>query len=143
MSLENRYDTQNIFARIIRGEMPKVSVFEDDHVLAFMDVFPQSDGHVLVISKEAQSVNLVDLPADDLSRIMATVQKISRAVVAALAPDGFRIVQFNGEAAGQTVFHTHFHIIPVYQGRDLAPHGEGMAPADVLEATAEKIRNAL
>lgn len=143
MSLNNTYDDQNIFAKIIRGEMPKVAVHEDEDTLAFMDVFPQSEGHVLVISKTAKAVNLFDLEADDLQKIMRAVQRVAGAVKAALSPDGVRIVQFNGEAAGQTVFHTHFHIIPVYEGRALGRHGEGMAQPAELEALAEKIRHAL
>ncbi len=143
MSLNTTYDSENIFAKIIRGEMPKVAVYEDQETLAFMDVFPQSEGHVLVISKTAQAVNLSDLDPKALGHMMQTVQKVSGAVVKALAPDGFRIVQFNGEAAGQTVYHTHFHIIPVYDGQALGRHGEGMAHSDALEAIAEKIRYAL
>lgn len=143
MTLNKTYEDDNIFARIIRGEMPKVPVFEDEHTLAFMDVFPQSEGHILVVSKTARAVNLLDLDADALAHMIATVQRVSRAVVDALRPDGFRIVQFNGEAAGQTVYHTHFHIIPVRDGYPLGHHGEGMADPEELEAIAQKVRNAL
>ena len=143
MSLNQSYDDDNVFAKIIRGDMPKVTVYEDEHTLAFMDVFPQSEGHVLVISKLAKSVNLTDLDREQMVRIMETVQKVSSAVVKALAPAGFRVVQYNGEAAGQSVYHTHFHIIPVYEGQSLGRHGENMAQTDELEAVAEKIRNAL
>ena len=143
MTLSATYDDNNIFAKIVRGEMPKITVYEDAKTLAFMDVFPQTEGHVLVISKHAKAVNLLDLPADALAEMMATVQKVSGAVVRALSPDGFRIVQFNGAPAGQTVYHTHFHILPMWEGRTLGRHGEGMAPREQLEATAEKIRHAL
>lgn len=143
MSLEMVYDPANIFAKIVRGEMPKVAVYEDESTLAFMDVFPQSEGHTLVIHKRAEAVNFLDLPPEALAKVIATTQKVSRAVVKSLNPDGFRIVQFNGEAAGQTVYHTHMHIIPMWNGRALSRHAEGMAPADELEATAQKIRNAL
>ncbi|NNU17178.1 HIT family protein [Parvularcula sp. ZS-1/3] len=143
MSLNLSYDDENVFAKIIRGEMPKVTVYEDDHTLAFMDVFPQSEGHVLVISKLSKSVNLCDLDEDEMCFTLRAAQKVARAVVKALAPDGFRLVQYNGEAAGQTVFHTHFHIIPVWEGRSLGRHGEGMASPEELEAVAERIRHAL
>ncbi|MEM9285721.1 MAG: HIT family protein [Pseudomonadota bacterium] len=143
MSLETTYDPQNIFAKIIRGEMPKVAVYEDESTLAFMDVFPQSEGHTLVIHKRAEAVNFLDLPPEALAKVIATTQKVARAVVEALKPDGFRIAQFNGEAAGQTVYHTHMHIIPMWNDRTLGRHGEGMAPADELEAIAAKIKNAL
>ncbi|GGY52325.1 HIT family protein [Parvularcula lutaonensis] len=143
MSLNISYDDNNVFARIIRGELPKVAVFEDEHTLAFMDAFPQSEGHTLVISKLAKAVNITDLDPDEMCRIMRTVQTVSQAIVKALNPDGFRIVQFNGEAAGQTVFHTHFHIIPVWEGQSLGRHGEGMADTKDLEKIAERIRNAL
>lgn len=143
MSLNKSYEDDNVFAKIIRGDMPKVTVFEDDHTLAFMDVFPQSEGHTLVISKLAKAVNLTDLDPDIMCRVMRTVQVVSQGVVKALNPDGFRIVQFNGEAAGQTVFHTHFHIIPVWEGQPLGRHGEGMADPKDLEDIAERIRNAL
>ena len=143
MSLETTYDSDNIFAKIIRGDMPKVAVYEDETTLAFMDVFPQSEGHTLVIHKKAQAVNVLDLPPEALAEVIASTQKVAAAVVKALNPDGFRLVQFNGEAAGQTVYHTHMHIIPMWTDRALGRHAEGMAPADELEATAEKIRHAL
>jgi histidine triad (HIT) family protein len=143
MSLKASYDDDNVFAKIIRGDMPKVSVFEDEDTLAFMDVFPQSEGHVLVIDKAARSVNLTDMTPERLSIVMETVHKVARAMTAALNPDGFRVVQFNGEAAGQTVYHTHFHVIPVWEGRPLGRHGGDMADTEELEATAKKIRNAL
>lgn len=143
MSLQTSYDDDNIFARIIRGEMPKVVVFEDEYTLAFMDVFPQAEGHTLVISKHARSTNLLDMPADALAQVMATAQKVAGGIVKALEPDGFRIVQFNGAPAGQTVYHTHVHIIPVWEGRALRSHGTDMAPTEDLQATAEKIKNAL
>ncbi len=143
MSLNTSYDEDNVFARIIRGDLPSVRVLENDDHLAFMDAFPQTEGHVLVIDKHAKSVNLTDLEPERLTRLMETVQKVACAVVKALNPDGFRIAQFNGEAAGQTVYHTHFHIIPAWEGREGSRHGEGQADTSDLEATAEKIRNAL
>ena len=143
MSLQTTYDSDNIFAKIIRGEMPKVAVYEDDTTLAFMDVFPQSEGHTLVISKTASSVNLLDMPADALADVMTSAQKVARAINNGLKPDGIRLVQFNGAPAGQTVFHTHVHLIPMWEDRPLGRHASDMAPVEELEATAEKIRHEL
>ena len=144
MSLDGRYDTDNIFAKIIRGEIPSVKVFEDDKVLAFMDVFPQSRGHALVISKVSQARNILEVEADVLADLAAATQKLTRAVVAALKPDGVVITQFNGAPAGQTIFHLHFHVIPRYEGETLGRHGEGeMADIKDLQALAARISAAL
>jgi histidine triad (HIT) family protein len=144
MSLDGRYDTGNIFAKIIRGEIPSVKVFEDDRVLAFMDVFPQSRGHALVISKVSQARNILEAEADVLAELAAATQKLTRAVVAALNPDGVVVTQFNGAPAGQTIFHLHFHIIPRYEGQALGRHGEGgMADVEELKALAAQISAAL
>ena len=140
MSLDRAYEDDNVFARIIKGEVPAAKVYEDDAVLAFMDAFPQSEGHTLVIPRDVHAVNLLDLPTEALHRLIAKVQVIAGAVVDALSPAGFRIVQFNGAAAGQSVFHTHFHIIPAYKDRDERPHGSDPVPMDQLEETAALIR---
>ena len=132
MSLEGDYDDGNIFARIVRGEMPAVKVYEDDQILAFMDVFPQARGHVLVISKTSKARNLLDAEPKALGRIIGGVQKVARAVKAALKPDGIMVSQFNGAPAGQTVFHLHFHLIPRYEGVAVAGHG-GTPMADPVE----------
>lgn len=125
------YDAANIFAKIVRGEMRCVKVFEDEDVLAFMDIFPQTEGHTLVIPKRARATSLLDAPEADLKTLIVGVQKIARAVEKALSPDGVRIMQFNGAEAGQTVFHLHFHIIPIYAGKAQRRHGgEGGTPAD-------------
>ena len=142
MSLHGNYDTDNIFAKILRGEMPCVKVYEDDNILSFMDVFPQSEGHTLVIPK-APSRNLLETNAKDIGRLFGAVQRITKAVETALKPDGITITQFNGAPAGQTVFHTHVHIIPRYDGIALGTHGGGMADMDELKALAEKISAAL
>jgi len=144
MSLDVSYDPDNIFAKIIRGDMSCTKLHETDDILAFMDVFPQSRGHCLVIHKQATATNLFDIDAERLSALTAAVQKIAGAVKHGLKPSGVRIAQFNGEAAGQTVFHLHFHIIPVYEDEALGRHGGGgPADADELESTAAKIRAAL
>jgi len=144
MSLETKYDPDNVFAKIVSGGIPSVKVFETDDILSFMDVFPQSKGHCLVIHKHATATNLFDIPESDLQILISAVQKVGRAVKTALNPDGIRIAQFNGAPAGQTVFHLHFHIIPNYEGRTLGAHASG-GPADTqeLQAIAEKITTAL
>ena len=136
------YDRDNIFARILRGELPCIKVCEDEHTLAFMDIMPQSEGHVLVIPK-APAVDLLDLPEEFVGPLLATTQRVARAVKAALQPGGVLIAQLNGAPAGQTVFHLHFHVIPRSDGLQLALHARDMAdPAD-LEPVAARIRAAL
>lgn len=143
MSIDGIYDPENIFAKILRGEMPCVKVYEDGHALGFMDVFPQSRGHMLVIHKQAKARNLLDVSHADLCNIMNSVQKLARAAEQALSPDGIIVTQFNGAPAGQTVYHLHFHIIPKYEG-NLKPHSSGgMADMDELDAIAAKIKKAL
>ena len=140
MSLNGAYDTDNIFAKILRGEIPNATVWQDDDVLAFMDVFPQSQGHVLVVSKTSTARNLLEIEPEVLKVLTAATQRTARAVVKALDPDGFGIMQFNGEAGGQTVFHLHFHIIPRWQDRPMKGHGhEPMADAAVLKTLADRI----
>jgi histidine triad (HIT) family protein len=135
MSLDGDYDEDNVFAKIIRGDLPAAKVYEDGHVLAFMDVFPQSRGHTLVVSKKSRARNLLDVESEVLSHVMLDVQRVAKAIHAALKPDGIVLTQFNGADAGQTVFHLHFHLIPRYAGEPLRPHGQGgMAdPAELAE----------
>ena len=140
MSLDGTYDHGNIFAKILRGEIPSARVFEDDHVYAFMDVFPQSRGHVLVIPKHSSARNLLEEEPEVLRELILGVQRVARAVRAALNPDGVVVTQFNGEASGQTVYHLHFHIIPRWEGVPLGRHaGGGMADPAELKALAEQI----
>ena len=143
MSLHGAYDPDNIFAKIVRGEMPAVNVWEDDYVLAFMDVFPQAPGHVLVVHKVSRARNLLEIEPHELATLISAVQKTARAVEKALAPDGLTVMQFNGEAGGQTVYHLHFHIIPRSAGESLGRHGGGMADMDELRAQAARIAAAL
>jgi len=144
MSLHAPYDPDNVFARILRGEIPSVTVWEDEHVLVFMDVFPQSEGHVLIISKTSTARTLREIDADALARVTAAVQRTARAVEKALRPEGFQIMQLNGEAGGQTVFHLHFHIIPRWSDRLLKGHGQApMADTADLRRTADRIAAAL
>ncbi len=136
------YDPNNIFAKILRGEIPCVKVFQDARTLAFMDVMPEGEGHVLVIPKEPAE-NILDLSAEGMAAMMATVQRVAKAVDKALKPDGILLKQYTRAAAGQSVFHVHFHIVPRREGAGLAPHGKTMVQAAVLEPIAAKIRSAL
>ncbi|MGQ4272978.1 HIT family protein [Terrihabitans sp. B22-R8] len=136
------YDPTNIFAKILRGELPSHKIYEDDRALAFMDVMPRVDGHVLVIPKHPAR-NLLDCPPEDLGYVMGVVQNVARAAVEAMDADGFTIQQFNEEAGGQVVFHLHFHILPRKAGVPLRPHSGEMAKPDVLAGHAERIREAL
>ena len=140
MSLDGVYDEQNIFARILRGEVPVARICEDDTTLAFMDVFPQSRGHALVVHRTSKARNLLDVGSEDLCAVMGAVQRVTRAVRAALAPDGIVISQFNGEPAGQTIFHLHVHVIPRWNNVPLGRHGAGeMADFQSLARLAGEI----
>ena len=143
MSLDGVYDPNNIFAKIVRGEIPSARICEDANTLAFMDAFPQVPGHCLVVHKSSMARNLLDVEPQALNEVMATVQKVARAVRKALKPDGITITQFNGAPAGQTIFHLHFHILPRREGVQLRAHTGEMAPNDVLQRHAEAIRAAL
>ena len=137
------YDPDNIFGKILRGEIPAHKVYEDEHTLAFMDVMPQGEGHTLVIPI-APARGLLDADPDSLAALMASVQKVARAVKAAFRAEGLTLFQFNEPAGGQTVFHLHVHVIPRYEGADLGRHGEsGMADVEELKALAVKIAAAL
>lgn len=136
------YDRNNVFAKILRNEIPAFKVYEDAQSLSFMDVMPQSNGHTLVIPK-TEAENFLDIPPEALANLIITTQRIAQAVQAAFNPDGLRLMQFNNEAAGQTVFHIHFHIIPCYDGVPLVSHSRQMADKNVLAQHAEKIKAAL
>jgi histidine triad (HIT) family protein len=136
------YDPNNIFAKILRGEVPCEKVYEDEATLAFMDVMPQAEGHVLVLPK-AQARNLLDVSPSDLAATMATVQTVARAVKSAMKADGLTIQQFNEPAGGQSVFHLHFHVLPRWNAVPLLPHSGEMAPKEALARHAGQIRAAL
>jgi histidine triad (HIT) family protein len=136
------YDDQNIFAKILRGEMPAHKIYEDSDTLAFMDIMPRGDGHALVIPKES-SRNIFDVEADSLAAVMRTVQKVARASMVAFGAQGVTVQQFNEAAGGQVVFHLHVHVIPRFEGVSLRPHSGEMEKPEVLAANAEKLRTAL
>lgn len=136
------YDPDNIFAKILRGEIPSHKVYEDEHSFAFMDIMPRADGHVLVIPK-TPARGLLDADPVALGHAIAAVQKVGAAVVAATGADGLTIQQFNESAGGQVVFHLHFHVLPRWEGVALRPHTGQMEKPEVLEVNAAKIRAAL
>ena len=136
------YDDQNVFAKILRSEMPSEKLYEDEHTIAIMDIMPRGDGHLLVIPK-APSRNILDIDPADMAHVMVTVQKMARAVLAALSADGITIQQFSEPASGQIVFHTHVHVIPRFDGIKLRPHTGEMEDGAVLKANADNIRAAL
>ncbi|WP_151753780.1 HIT family protein [Acinetobacter soli] len=135
------YDDQNIFARILRGELPAIKVYEDDHVLAFMDIMPQADGHTLVIPK-TPAETLLDLPADAAAYTIQIVQKVAQAIEKALDAKGIVLMQLSGTAAGQTVPHVHFHLIPS-SIHELGRHAARMGDQEKIAGFAEKIKAAL
>jgi histidine triad (HIT) family protein len=136
------YDEQNVFAKILRGELPCEKLYEDDHTIAIMDIMPRGDGHLLVIPK-APSRNIFDIETADYQHVAATVQTMARALMKAFDADGVTINQFNEPSAGQVVFHTHVHVIPRFEGISLRPHSGDMEDGAVLKANADRIRAAL
>ena len=139
MSLDGAYDEGNIFARIVRGEIPSARIYEDDRVMAFMDAFPQGRGHALVVHKHSRARNILEVEPEALAEIMGGVQKVARAIRDALKPDGIVVTQFNGAPAGQTIFHLHFHILPRWESEALGEHGRGQAEPGELRRLGEEI----
>ncbi len=136
------YDPNNVFAKILRGEMPAQKVYETDKVLAFMDIMPRADGHVLVIPKAAAR-NILDIHPDDLAELAKATQFVAKGVKRAMAADGVTIQQFNESAGGQVVFHIHVHVLPRWTGVPLRPHTGAMENSDILAKHAATIRAAL
>jgi histidine triad (HIT) family protein len=136
------YDENNVFAKVLRGEIPCHKIYEDDDTLAFLDIMPRSDGHALVITKE-KARDLYDISPAGLAKLMAVVQTLAPKIKQAMGADGVLIAQFNGAAAGQTVFHLHIHIIPRKEGEPLRPEGARMEDQAKLAAAAEQIRRKL
>lgn len=136
------YDTNNVFAKILRGELPCTKIYEDGETLAFMDIMPRCDGHALVIPK-TPARNMLDATPAQLAACLATVQKIAKAQMTAFGAEGITLQQFNESAGGQVVFHLHYHVLPRHSGVSLKPHTGQMEKPDVLEAHAAKLRAAL
>ena len=143
MSLHGSYDPENVFAKILRGEIPVAVITDENHAIAIMDAFPQTPGHCLVIPK-SPTRNLLEVKPKDLGRVFGLVQRVAKAVKNTLSPDGIIITQFNGASAGQTVFHTHIHIIPRFEDAEMSEHGQAeMGDRDELTALAARFRAAL
>ena len=136
------YDDGNIFAKILRGELPAERLYEDEHTLVIMDIMPRGPGHCLVIPK-APARNILDVELDSLSAVMATTQLLAQTVIKAFGADGVTVQQFNESAGGQVVFHLHVHVIPRFDGISMKPHTGTMEDAGVLKTNADKIRAAL
>jgi histidine triad (HIT) family protein len=136
------YDKNNVFAKILRGDIPSTKIYEDEKTLAFMDVMPQADGHALVIPKEPAE-NIFELSPEGATALIATTQKVAKAVKKGLGVPGIMIAQLNGAPAGQSVFHVHFHIIPRSGGADFRLHARSMESPDRLKVLADKIKAAL
>ena len=136
------YDDQNVFAKILRGEMPCEKLYEDEHTFVIMDIMPRAAGHCLVLPK-APARNILDIEGGSLAAVAATTQRMAIAVKAAFGADGVTIQQFNEAAGGQVVFHLHVHVIPRHEGIRLGPHTGEMEKPDVLKTNADKIRAAL
>ena len=136
------YDNDNVFAKILRDEMPSHRVYEDEQTLAFMDIMPVSKGHTLVIPK-TKGENIFDVDAESLSAVIKTTKRVAEAIKKALEPSGMIVTQLNGAKAGQTVFHYHMHIIPVYETAPFHPHANDLEGAEILASTAETIKQTL
>lgn len=136
------YDSNNVFAKILRGEIPCHKICEDEHTLAFMDVMPMVEGHCLVIPK-SPSRGLLDADPAVIGRLMATVQKVAAAAVKATRAEGFQVRQYNEEAGGQTVFHLHFHILPMKSGSELRAHAGKQTDHGALAMLAKTIQTHL
>jgi histidine triad (HIT) family protein len=136
------YDTNNIFAKILRGELPAHKVYEDADTLAFMDIMPRCEGHTLVIPK-TPARNILDANPSQLAACMKTVQRVAQAVTKAFHADGVTLLQANEAAGGQVVFHLHFHVMPRWEGKSLGPAASKMEKPEVLAAAAEKIKKVI
>lgn len=136
-----QYDPENIFAKILRAEIPSEKLYEDEFTYVFMDIMPRADGHCLVIPK-TPARNMLDATPEQLAACLATVQKMGHAVMKAFNADGVTVQQFNEAAGGQEVFHLHYHVLPRHEGLPMRPPGK-MADFDVLKEQANKIRAAL
>jgi len=135
------YDDDNVFAKILRDEIPSMRVYEDSETLAMMDIMPRADGHVLVIPK-TPARNMLDASSEQMAACLKTVQRISHAMIRAFEADGVTVQQFNEAAGGQEIFHLHYHVLPRFEGVRLRPPGN-MEDAEVLKANAEKLLAAL
>lgn len=135
--------SETIFHKILRGEIPSARIYEDDWIYAFMDAFPQTRGHALIIAKQGGGENLLTTDEEALSRIIRFSKKLAHAQMKVFQPDGIRVMQFNGEAAGQTVFYYHMHLIPAWKAYQGEAHGAHLGPFDGLVWQANQLAEAL
>ena len=136
------YDQNNIFAKILRGELPAYKVYEDDKALAFLDIMPRAPGHTLILPK-SPARNLLDVDPDDLAHVAKVAQKVAKAAMTVFRADGITVQQFNEPAGGQVVFHLHVHVIPRHDGVSLKPPASAQEKAEVLAEHVAKLRAAL
>ncbi|MEM9223719.1 MAG: HIT family protein [Pseudomonadota bacterium] len=136
------YDPDNIFAKILRGDLPSETVYEDAVTRVIMDIMPRAEGHALVMPK-SPSRNVLDVSPDDLAACIVTVQRVAKAAMKAFDADGITVQHFCESAGGQMVYHTHWHVLPRKEGVALKPHSSEVAPAHLVKAAAEKLRAAL
>jgi len=141
MSLFGNYDPDNVFAKILRGELPCHRVYENDDVLAFLDAFPQSRGHTLIIPKRSQARNLLELEESAITPLFSCAKMLMGMLIAELLPIGVQLMQFNGGAGGQSVFHIHVHLIPRWEGQPLGLHGQTPGNPEELAALAVRLRD--
>lgn len=139
MTLPTKYDDKNIIAMIIRGEIPNHTVYEDDEILAFMDIMPQTNGHLLIVTKRP-AISLLDAEPESLAYLIKKAQKIANVMKDYFNADGMLFRQHTGEAAGQTIFHLHFHLLPMMENTSLKSHGLEMADADILAKQAANLK---
>ena len=139
MSLIGVYDPGNVFAKVLRGDLPCYRIYEDDDLLAFLDLYPQARGHTLVIPKNEQARNLLELSDAAIGPLFIAVKKIMKALVAEVQPDGVQIFQFNGGEGGQSVYHIHVHIVPRWPGQPLGMHAQAKGDPQALEALAASL----
>jgi len=136
------YDPNNVFAKILRGELPCHKIYEDDRAFAFLDIMPRAPGHTLVIPK-APARNLLDVAPADLAHVIAVTQKVARAAIKVFDADGVTLQQFNEAAGGQVVFHLHFHVVPRKSGIAMKPPATFKEEPAVLSDQALKLATAL
>jgi Diadenosine tetraphosphate (Ap4A) hydrolase and other HIT family hydrolases len=141
MSLYGEYDPGNVFARILRGELPCHRIYEDDDVLAFLDAYPQAPGHTLIIPKDGQARNLLELDDRAIKPLFSCAKRLMKVIVAELEPVGVQLLQFNGGDGGQSVFHVHIHLVPRWKGQPLGLHAQTPGDAAELSKLAERLRN--
>lgn len=140
MSLYGAYDPENVFARILRDELPSHRIYEDADVLAFLDAYPQAPGHTLIVPKHGQARNFLELDSRAIAPLFSCAQRLMKVMVAELEPVGVQMLQFNGGDGGQSVFHFHIHLVPRWKGQSLGLHAQTPGDPAELAKLAERLR---